>query len=89
MELGATEVAITGKSGFEEPLTGQLDLVIVSYCLPPSHFANYAREQCTADVSEGIPLKEIMSTLNIHGRLIMVAMPDEDLPSLMSSGTYT
>jgi hypothetical protein len=27
-----------------------------------------------------------MSTLNIHGRLIMVAMPDEDLPSLMSSG---
>lgn len=30
-----------------------------------------------------------MSTLNVHGRLIMVAMPDEDLPSLMSSGKYT
>ncbi|KAF9464013.1 NADPH-dependent alcohol dehydrogenase [Collybia nuda] len=68
VELGATEVVITGKAGFEESLVGQLDLII-----------------CTADVSDGIPLREIMSTLNVHGRLIMVAIPNEDLPSLMSS----
>lgn len=33
MKLGATEVVITGKSGFEESLTGQLDLIIVCYVI--------------------------------------------------------
>jgi len=42
--------------------------------------------QCTADVSEGIPLKEFMKTLTVHGKLIMVAIPDNELPSLTSSG---
>ncbi|KNZ78567.1 NADP-dependent alcohol dehydrogenase 6 [Termitomyces sp. J132] len=37
---------------------------------------------CTADVSRGIPLTELMTTLKVHGRLIMVAVPDDKLPAL-------
>ncbi|KAF9464014.1 NADPH-dependent alcohol dehydrogenase [Collybia nuda] len=68
MTLGATDVVFTCKDGFEEPLVGQLDLII-----------------CTANVSDSALLRGLMSTLKIHGRLIMVAMPDESLPSLMST----
>lgn len=39
---------------------------------------------CTADITEGIPLKEFMKTLNTHGKLIMVAIPDNNLPALSS-----
>ncbi|TFK37300.1 NADPH-dependent alcohol dehydrogenase [Crucibulum laeve] len=37
---------------------------------------------CAADVSHGINLMELMSTLNVHGRFIMVALPDEPLPPI-------
>ncbi|KAG6844790.1 hypothetical protein H0H87_003719 [Tephrocybe sp. NHM501043] len=40
---------------------------------------------CTADVSHGMPLSEYMSTLGVHGRLIMVAIPDDKLPGIYSS----
>lgn len=38
--------------------------------------------QCAADVSKGIPLDELMSTLDVHGRFIMVALPDDKLPQM-------
>ncbi|KAF8200233.1 NADPH-dependent alcohol dehydrogenase [Pholiota molesta] len=37
---------------------------------------------CTVDVSKGLPLEGLMSTLTVGGRLIMVALPDENLPSM-------
>ncbi|KAK0473770.1 NADPH-dependent alcohol dehydrogenase [Armillaria novae-zelandiae] len=37
---------------------------------------------CTADVSHGIPLTELLQTLTVHGKLVMVALPDETLPDL-------
>ncbi|KAG6918735.1 hypothetical protein DXG01_012220 [Tephrocybe rancida] len=40
---------------------------------------------CTADVSQGIPLSDYMTILRVHGRLIMVAIPDDKLPPLHSS----
>ncbi|KAF8055218.1 NADPH-dependent alcohol dehydrogenase [Lyophyllum atratum] len=40
---------------------------------------------CTATVSRGIPLAELIQTLAAHGRLMMVSLPDEDLPPLKSS----
>ncbi|KAF8963274.1 chaperonin 10-like protein [Flammula alnicola] len=40
---------------------------------------------CTADVSKGIPLADIMTTLSVGGRCIVVALPDENLPSINSS----
>ncbi|KAF9477446.1 GroES-like protein [Pholiota conissans] len=39
---------------------------------------------CTVDVSKGIPLEDLMSTLNVGGRLIMVALPDDNLPPMNS-----
>ncbi|KIM37785.1 hypothetical protein M413DRAFT_30702 [Hebeloma cylindrosporum] len=39
---------------------------------------------CTADVSEGIPLADLLSTLSVNGRCIMVAIPDNSLPPLHS-----
>jgi len=39
---------------------------------------------CTADVSSGIPLNELISTLTVHGRFIIVAMPDDALPEIKS-----
>jgi hypothetical protein len=38
--------------------------------------------QSTVDVSKGLPLEGLMSTLTVGGRLIMVALPDDDLPSI-------
>ncbi|RDB18330.1 NADP-dependent alcohol dehydrogenase 6 [Hypsizygus marmoreus] len=40
---------------------------------------------CTADVSHGIPLTDLITTLGVHGHFIMVAIPDESLPSLHSA----
>ncbi|KAK0183986.1 NADPH-dependent alcohol dehydrogenase [Armillaria mellea] len=37
---------------------------------------------CTADVSHGIPLTKLLQTLTVHGKLVMVALPDESLPDL-------
>lgn len=34
---------------------------------------------CTADVSKGIPLDDLMLTLGVNGRFIMVALPDDEL----------
>ncbi|KAG5649534.1 hypothetical protein H0H81_003264, partial [Sphagnurus paluster] len=39
---------------------------------------------CTADVSQGIPLPDLMTTLGVHGRFIMVAIPDDQLPPIHS-----
>ncbi|KAG6826087.1 hypothetical protein H0H92_001169 [Tricholoma furcatifolium] len=37
---------------------------------------------CTIDVSHGLPLALYLKTLRVHGRFIMVAVPDEKLPEL-------
>ncbi|KAK0489498.1 NADPH-dependent alcohol dehydrogenase [Armillaria luteobubalina] len=37
---------------------------------------------CTADVSHGIPLTKLLQTLTVHGKFVMVALPDEALPDL-------
>ncbi|KAF6751869.1 NADPH-dependent alcohol dehydrogenase [Ephemerocybe angulata] len=46
---------------------------------------------CTVDVSQHIPLSDIFATLKVHGRCVMLALPDDALPpihpfSLMASG---
>jgi hypothetical protein len=38
------------------------------------------------DVSKAIPLEDLIKTLDMHGRLIMVALPDEKLPSIAPMG---
>ncbi|KAF6756228.1 NADPH-dependent alcohol dehydrogenase [Ephemerocybe angulata] len=37
---------------------------------------------CTVDVSHHIPLSDIFATLKVHGRCIMVALPDDALPGI-------
>lgn len=44
--------------------------------------------ECTADVSKGIPLQALMSTLKVHGRLIIVGLPDENLPAINSARMF-
>ncbi|KDR78016.1 hypothetical protein GALMADRAFT_138174 [Galerina marginata CBS 339.88] len=39
---------------------------------------------CTADVSQGIPLGQLLKTLTVNGRFIMVALPNDKLPPLNS-----
>ncbi|KAF8335595.1 NADPH-dependent alcohol dehydrogenase [Amanita rubescens] len=36
----------------------------------------------TTDVSHAIPLSSLLKTLKVHGRCILVALPDENLPTL-------
>lgn len=36
---------------------------------------------CTINVSDAIPISKLLSTLNVHGKFIMVALPDDPLPS--------
>ncbi|KAF9555977.1 GroES-like protein [Agrocybe pediades] len=40
---------------------------------------------CTADVSAGIPMSELMTSLRVHGHFIMCAMPDDALPALKTT----
>lgn len=42
--------------------------------------------QNTTDVSSAIPLSALMKTLNVHGRCILVSIPDEELPTLKAGG---
>ncbi|CAA7257345.1 unnamed protein product [Cyclocybe aegerita] len=44
---------------------------------------------CTADVASGIPLKELLSTLAINGRFVMVGLPDEELPSMIAKEVFS
>ncbi|PPQ71149.1 hypothetical protein CVT26_010843 [Gymnopilus dilepis] len=39
---------------------------------------------CTADVSKGIPLNKLLTTLVVNGRFIMAALPDDHLPAINS-----
>ena len=45
--------------------------------------------KCTTDVSKGIPLQALMSTLKVHGRLVIVALPEDELPRIHSSGMFS
>ncbi|KAL0952996.1 hypothetical protein HGRIS_007204 [Hohenbuehelia grisea] len=39
---------------------------------------------CTADISCGIPMSSLIKILGVHGRFIMVAIPDDHLPTIQS-----
>lgn len=45
--------------------------------------------KCTTDVSKGIPLQALMRTLKVHGRLVIVALPEENLPPFHSEGMFS
>lgn len=45
--------------------------------------------ECTTDVSKGIPLEALLSTLKVHGHFVIVAAPDEELPSITSARMFS
>ncbi|KAF5378571.1 hypothetical protein D9615_007128 [Tricholomella constricta] len=87
--LGAEQVvAFSHSSGKEKDARelGATDVVITSN----KNFAEPWKGKldliiCTADVSQGIPLSDFITTLGVHGRFIMVAIPDDQLPTLRST----
>ncbi|KAF8970344.1 NADPH-dependent alcohol dehydrogenase [Flammula alnicola] len=66
LKLGATTFVATAEPGFEKPLHASLDLIVVMY-----------RER-----RRGIPLKELLSTIVPGGKFVMVALPENVVPSV-------
>ncbi|KAF5329857.1 hypothetical protein D9611_013401 [Ephemerocybe angulata] len=78
LALGATDFVNTGAKNWVEEWTDTLDIILVE------------RIELT-NVSQHIPLSDIFATLKVHGRCIMLALPDGALPpiqpfSLIASG---
>ncbi|KAF5329884.1 hypothetical protein D9611_013395 [Ephemerocybe angulata] len=80
LALGATDFVDTGSKNWAKEWSDTLDIILVE------------RFGLTY-VSHHIPLSDIFATLKVHGRCIMLALPDDALPpiqtfSLTASGVY-
>jgi alcohol dehydrogenase (NADP+) len=38
----------------------------------------------TVDVAKGIPISDLLSALTVHGKLISVGLPDDEIPGIMA-----
>ncbi|PPQ67331.1 hypothetical protein CVT26_007252 [Gymnopilus dilepis] len=93
--LGADEVVVFSHSKRKEE--DALRLGGTKFIVPEKGFekdlhASLDLILCTANVADGIPLNEYISTLAPGGRFVMVALPESELPSLgattLVTGTY-
>ncbi len=86
IEMGATDFVLTSDKNFADPWLGKVDLIIVCMHICARWLYLLTCIQNTTDVSHAIPLSSLLKTLKVHGRCILVALPDEDLPTLNAGG---